>query len=347
MSFNVPNIFTPGTKAKADEVNENFSSIQDELNKQSSNMTEIKEDVDYIKNDMLNDFTAEAETIIKTAKSKFCINYSNCSKDGKTPDILSFDENILSFKVGGSYPVLTVTNAFGDSETFEYIDNLDITCYADGNYNIFLSHEGYIETFNTKIIKSAAAPDNVVIDYIWLMNLEPWACYKFNGVSWIEFEGAPIGSMTIASGKITEVSNYTYNSQYLDADCNFITNRGRENLSRRYESEWFSMTQKSTYTATHNLDIDPLRYSMRLITRVIEDFSNYKAGDILESKYCNYSSPEARGEVGYIVRCTNNTVTIGAGNTEIHCGNDIGGAGWCYLMRTNLQYKIIVTEDVG
>ena len=62
--------------------------------------------------------------ITKTNKSKFCINYANVADDGKTPDILSFDESILSFKIGGTYPVLTATNAYGDSETFEYIDML-------------------------------------------------------------------------------------------------------------------------------------------------------------------------------------------------------------------------------
>ena len=54
MSFNIPNTFTAGTKAKADEVNENFTSIQDELNKQTENMASIKEDVEYIRNDMFN-----------------------------------------------------------------------------------------------------------------------------------------------------------------------------------------------------------------------------------------------------------------------------------------------------
>lgn len=34
--FVVPNIFVAGTKAKAQEVNENFASIQDELEKKSN-----------------------------------------------------------------------------------------------------------------------------------------------------------------------------------------------------------------------------------------------------------------------------------------------------------------------
>ncbi len=347
MSFNIPNIFTAGTKAKADEVNENFTSIQNELNKQSENINSVKEDVDYIKTDMLDDFISEAEMITKSAKSKFCINYSNVSTDGKTPDILSFDENILSFKTGGAYPVLIATNAYGDSETFEYIDNLDITGYADGNYNIFLSLEGEVELFNTKIIKSPTSPTNVVIDDIWLMNLEPWSCYKFNGLSWTEFEGIPLGSLIITGGKITEVSNYTFNSQYLDADCNFITKDGRKNLSKRFESEWFTIIPKNTYVFEHKLNIDPLRYRARLVSRVINNYGNFQSGDIIETLYSNYAGNESSTEFGYILKFAQNSITIGAGNSSYHCANDFGGNGYAYLLRGNLEHKIIVTEDVN
>lgn len=347
MSFNIPNVFTAGTKAKADEVNENFSAVQEELNKQNENLNSLESDMKYVKEDMFNDFISEAEVISKTSTSKFCINYANSSSDGKTPDILSFDENILSFKIGGIYPVLTCTNAFGDSETFEYIENIDIAGYADGNYNIFLSLEGDIEFFNTRIIKSVSKPSNAVIDDVWLMNLEPWNCYKFNGVSWVEFEGIPLGSITILNSKITEASNYTFNSQYLDADCNFITKEGRSSLSKRAESEWFTLKPKETYTFEHNLNIDPLRYRVRFVSKVIADSSNFKAGDIIETLYSNYAGNEAAVELGHILRFTENSVTIGAGNAEIHCANNFGEPGYGFLQKTNLNHKIIVTQDVN
>ncbi len=346
MSFNIPNVFTAGTKAKADEVNENFSAVQEELNKQNEGINALKEDMKYVKEDMFNDFISEAETINKTSTSKFCINCANLASDGKTPDILSFDESILSFKIGGAYPVLTGTNAFGDSETFEYIDNVDTTGYADGSYNIFLSLEGNVELFNTKIIKSTFKPSSVVIDDIWLMTLEPWCCYKFNGVSWIEFEGIPLGSVTISNSSITGVSNYTFNSQYLDADCNFITDAGRSNLSKRAESVWFKLLPKATYTFQHNLNINPLRYRARFVSKVLSNASNFQTGDIIETIYSNYSGTEASTELGYILKFTENSVTISAGNAAIHCANNIGGEGYGFLQKSNLDHKIIVTEDI-
>ncbi len=347
MSFNIPNIFTAGTKAKADEVNENFTTIQDELNKQNENIASIREDVDYIKADMFDDYIAEAEMMIKSSKSKFCINCANLSDDGKSPDLLSFDENILSFKAGGAYPVLTGTNAYGDSETFEYIDSVDITGYVDGNYNIFIGLEGEVELFNTKIIKSTVTPTNIVIDDIWLMTLEPWCCYKFNGLSWVEFEGIPLGSITIKEGKITDASNYTLNSQYLDADCNFITPDGRNNLSKRFESEWFAIVPNGVYVFEHKLNIDPLKYRARLVSRVINNYGNFQSGDIIETLYSNYAGNEASTEAGCIMKYTKDAITVAAGNSAFHCANDFGGNGCAYLQRGNLEHKIIVTQDIN
>ena len=75
MSFNVPNIFTPGTKAKADEVNENFSSLEEEINRRNGNISEIKSEVDYIKNNIrpkIDEYEIKMvngqSTVIKTEK---------------------------------------------------------------------------------------------------------------------------------------------------------------------------------------------------------------------------------------------------------------------------------------
>ena len=71
MSFNIPNTFTAGTKARADKVNENFTSIQDEINKQTENINAVKEDLDYVKKEILDDFIAEAEIITKQTNQNF------------------------------------------------------------------------------------------------------------------------------------------------------------------------------------------------------------------------------------------------------------------------------------
>ena len=347
MSFNIPNTFVAGTKARADEVNENFTSVQNEINKSNQNLAQVKEDLDYIKNEMLDDFIVEAKMLYKTGKSKFCVNYANLASDNKTPDIFKADCTTLGFKVGGEFPSLTITNAYGDSKTFENLDDIDIQGYTDGFYNIFLTLEGNIELFNARIFRMPNEPKGVLINDIWLKTFEPWACYKFTGISWTEYEGVPIGNIAIAEGKITKVLNFELNTQYLDSDCRFLTQRSRENISKRFESDWFDAVPKGSYDFEHNLNLDPLRCRARVIARVKEDFGNYSAGDIVETLYSNYSGNEANNEIGYILKFNANSISLGIGNSLYHCCNNFGANGYSFLLRSNVEYKIIVTQDVN
>lgn len=348
MSFNVPNTFVAGTKAKADEVNENFASLQNEINKNAQTMVGIKQDIDYIKNDFMDCIAAEIQMFGQTQKSKFSINSAHLAEDGKTPDVLDgTNPTILAFKVGGEYPVLIATNAAGESETFESIPSVDISGYTSGLYSIFLTLSGTAELFEASVYRSLKAPSSPVINDVWLMTFEPWASYKYNGVSWVEYDGIPLGTADITSGEIYELKNGEFNTQYLDSDCNFLTKRGRENISKRFESNWFTIDSKTAFTLNHNLNIKPERYTVKLLARVKSTIGNYSAGDILNLGYCNFNGNVTNSELGCILRCTNNAVTVGMGNSDYACYNDFGGTGYYGLRRDNLQYKIIVTQDVN
>ena len=348
MSFNIPNTFVAGTKAKADEVNENFTSVQNEINKNAQAVANMKTDVDYIKNDFMDDIAAEIQMFSQAQKSKFSVNSAHLGADGKSPDILDdTNEDVLAFKVGGAYPVLIATNAYGESETFESISPVNLSGYTTGLYNIFLTLSGTVELYESTLYRCAKAPANPVIDDVWLMTLEPWSCYKYNGVSWIEYEGIPLGSVDIISGTIYEVINTEFNTQYLDADCYFLTQRARANISKRYESSWFSLDPKTSHTINHNLNIAPEKYSVRLLARVKMSAGNYETGDIIDTTYSNFIGNVANSELGCILKCDETTVTIGSGNSEYHCYNDFGGNGYYALRRDNVQYKIIITQDVN
>jgi len=348
MSFNIPNTFVAGTKAKADEVNENFTSLQNEINKNAQTVLDMKKDVDYIKNDFMDDIAAEIQMFGQSQKSKFSINSAHLAADGKSPDILD-DSNpsTLAFKVGGEYPVLIATNAAGESETFESIQSVSVSAFTDGLYSIFLTLGGAVELFEASVYRCPDVPQNPVINDVWLMTLEPWASYKYNGVSWVEYDGIPLGTVDILSGEIYEITNTEFNTQYLDSDCTFLTQRGRENISKRFESNWFTIGSSSSFTLNHNLNIKPEKYSVRLLARVKAAAGNYKSGDIIDTAYSNFIGNVANSELGCILKCTNTSVTIGTGNSDFHCYNDFGGNGYFALRRDNLQYKIIVTQDVN
>ena len=348
MSFNIPNTFVAGTKAKADEVNENFTSLQNEINKNTQTVLDMKKDVDYIKNDFMDDIAAEVQMFSQTQKSKFSVNSANLAEDGKSPDILDDAEpTILAFKVGGEYPALIATNAAGESETFESIESKSVSGYVDGLYNIFLTIDGTVELFEASIHRSPSVPSSPVINDVWLNTLEPWVSYKYNGVSWVEYDGIPLGTVDILDGEIYRIQNTEFNTQYLDSDCSFLTERGRSNISKRYESNWFTLSSKTSFTATHNLNVDPTRYTIKLLARVRSTVGNYNSGDVLDMSYSNFMGNVANSELGCILKCTKTTVTIGSGNSDYACYNDFGGNGYYALRRDNLQYKIIITQDVN
>ena len=286
--------------------------------------------------------------VLKSVKSKFCINSSNSSEDGCDPDILAANGGVLSFKIGGEYPIMIATNAYGDSETFEGLDDIDVSGYPDGTYNLFLDLSGNVELLNATVYRGPKAPASMLLDDVWLSTLEPWSAYKSNGVSWVSYDGIPIGAITVASGQITQILNGEFNTQYLDSDCRCITQKGRENLSRRYESSWFQVMPKNVYTFEHNLNKDPLHYRARIVCRVKEARGNFNQGDIIEALYSNYAGNEANTEVGILLKFDKNTVTIGIGNAIYHCMNDMGGNGCCTTVsRSLVTYKVIVTEDVN
>ena len=287
-------------------------------------------------------------TFGQAQKSKFSINSAHLAEDGKTPDILDgTNPEVLAFKVGGEYPVLIATNAAGESETFESISSVNLSGYTSGLYNIFLTLAGTVELFEANVYRTLKAPENPVINDVWLMTLEPWASYKYNGVSWVEYDGIPLGAVDIVSGEIYELQNGEFNTQYLDSDCNFLTERGRANISKRFESSWFTLGTKTAFTLNHNLNIKPERYTVKLFARVKTTSGNFNAGDILNLGYCNYMGNIANSELGCIIKCTNNAVTVGSGNSEFACYNDFGGTGCTAVRRDNLQYKVVVIQDVN
>lgn len=344
MSFSIPNTFVAGTKAKADEVNENFVSVQNEINKESENIANLTEELNYVKNELVGEFVAESEMLAKNVKSRFCVNFANLDETGTKTDLFDCTGSTVSFKVGGDYPLLIGTNAFGDSETFDSIESVDFSNKLDGSYNVFLTLEGSIELFATKIFRTPKMPAGVVINDIWLMTAEPWNCYKFNGISWVDFESIPLGQITVSNGLVTSVQNNVLNTQYLDSDCFFLTETARRNLSKRFETDWFTPTSGQSYTFEHNLNIDPLHSRARILARVKSTSGSFNQDDIVETLYSNYAG-SLGVEVGYVLKYTLNTLTLGVGNSDTHCFNAFGGAG--DLKKSNVDIKIILTQDIN
>lgn len=155
MPFNTPNIFIGGTKAKAVEVNENFSAIKDELNKQASTITEVrdiaKDTNDFIKGDLKD----ELVDIVKSSRTRFCVNNGPLDSLGNA-NLLTYSGNIITTKTPFTY-----TDINGVSKTQEDSLNLLITKEL-GLQNIAIK-EDKLETIG-KICTQAKEPvDNCLI----------------------------------------------------------------------------------------------------------------------------------------------------------------------------------------
>ncbi len=176
-NFKTPYTFIAGTKAKAEEVNENFDAIKDELNKKldknedgtivvkeatSDNQAINKKQLDDTVEKLDEKFSKITSTI--EYKKSFLVDKGNMTTGGRV-DLLNVEDNTkVVFKVdeGESYKPLKCTRADSSQFTRTSIPELQITTFADGTYNLFVSDTGNCEAISSKIYKQKTMPQKVI-----------------------------------------------------------------------------------------------------------------------------------------------------------------------------------------
>ena len=152
-NFKTPHTFVAGTKAKAEEVNENFSAIKDELNKKidadnegyitikdaiSDNQPISKSQFDTAKNEIESSITEKIQN--KELKKSFLFEFGNIDSETQ-PDLLDIEDTTkLVFKIddGTNYKPLKGTLANGSNFERDTIPDINIGELADGTYNLVL-----------------------------------------------------------------------------------------------------------------------------------------------------------------------------------------------------------------
>lgn len=95
----------------------------------------------------------------KTTKN-FCINSGNLSHG--EPDLLSFEDSTLKFKVGGIYPDLILTNAQRKSFVLSSLSDLSVSSMDDGEYIVFAGADGSVETVEKSLFdKGSESPFSI------------------------------------------------------------------------------------------------------------------------------------------------------------------------------------------
>jgi len=131
----IPNTFIPGTKAKAQEVNENFTAVKNAVN-QKANVNGDETKTFKVATATQNDhavnkaqFEELSESLQETCNStltNFCVHSGNVNSQGEA-DLMSYSSGIMSFKVGDSYPNAVISNAKGIITTLTSFTNLNVS----------------------------------------------------------------------------------------------------------------------------------------------------------------------------------------------------------------------------
>jgi len=145
------------------------------------------------------------------ARTPFCINSGNVDTNGNG-DLLSATGNILSFKVGGSYPSIIGTTADGVTFTFATLGTLDFGSDADGTYNVFIDNLGNLTKYKNTIYRQKKYPTAPVTNDIFLnTSIEVLQSYKYGGSTYTLTAETPVGQVIKTSGVISSVTTFAYN----------------------------------------------------------------------------------------------------------------------------------------
>jgi len=222
--FIVPNIFVAGTKAKAQEVNENFASIQEELEKkalkegsetQTFYVADATEEGQAVSKGQMQNFVSETNnsTLTKICADKLSLfaNSGNINEDGNA-DLITFSELELTFLVGNNYPPLK-GNIQGENIEISEIESFSLSGFADGSYNIFVDKNGEISALSNNIYIQPQEP-TLLLNDIWVdTSIMPDKILQFNGSNKVDFEKIFIGKVVIENSEITFVTTIPYNSK--------------------------------------------------------------------------------------------------------------------------------------
>jgi hypothetical protein len=281
--------FVPGTKAKAEDVNLNFSTLKDAINTKATVEGDSTQTFEVatatsanhaLRKEQLDTEVSTLNEKIEGTSARFCVKSGNTTSG--VGDLLSYSSMIVTIKVGGSYPDLVTSNYKGEITTISSLDTIDMTGSSDGTYNIFTKTDGTAYTLSNTIYKQTARPTMITGD-IWLdTSVEPLKAIKYNGTSDDEFLDVPIGSVTIESGAITEITTFVFNQNGYDfnthtADAYIVESwiaTNNQSWYKKYSDGWIEQggwvdTNPATGTITMPLAFANTDYNVLITTTYV------------------------------------------------------------------------------
>lgn len=210
--------FIPGTKAKAQEVNANFSALKDAIatkasiagdSTQNFSVKSATGDTHAVNKGQLDDLSEALVSQINKMTTKFCVK-SGHTTNGEG-DLFSYDVLRITPKIGGTYGNLVISDYTGLHTTITTAAEFSMTGKPDGTYNIFIKPDGTLYTLANTIFRQQKRPTMTDGDVWFNTSQEPFACIKYDGTNDNEFLDVPLGRITIASGAVKSLVTFPFN----------------------------------------------------------------------------------------------------------------------------------------
>lgn len=217
--------FIPGTKAKAQEVNANFSALKDAISTKASitgdstqnfSVKDATLESHATNKGQLDDLSEELVSKINKMTTKFCVK-SGHTTNGEG-DLFSYDVLRITPKIGGTYGNLVISDYTGLHTTISSASEFSMTGKPDGTYNIFIKPDGALYTLANTIFRQRKRPTMTDGDVWFNTGQEPFSCIKYDGTNDNEFLDVPLGRVTISGGAITSLTTLPFNQNGYDVN---------------------------------------------------------------------------------------------------------------------------------
>lgn len=258
-----------------------------------------------------NYYTYYKITVTSSNNQTMCENIAITATEQVT---ISSASNVI---LDGSTVPVVYTNAYSTTNKFTEQQNLDVSTFADGTYNIFASITNATLTgYANTIYRQSAAPLSPSSNDVWLnTSVRPLSAWIYDGAAWQEFTGVPIGSCEVTSGAATSVKTFPYNytEKFLVSDACLPSSRtetltlGASGATYTAPANgWFCLkllAQSSTLSHAELFVGD--RNSTKLISQGNDYYANLlaallpvKKGDIVTADYTGCNTTDATITLG-------------------------------------------------
>lgn len=225
-NFVVPNTFVPGTKAKAQEVNENFTAVQNELNQKAekngnstqtfsvANATENNHAVNKSQFETaLNSSTTELNDLISRLATHFVVEKAYTNSSGEPAFMTSSGGTLLFLADDNTYgPIVAVPANNLPRFSASLIESIDLSSYQDGTYNVYLNNNGTVCVYDNVLYIQKNVPSSPSNNCIFVdVSKSPITAKIYQNSSWVDFNGVPLGSVTVSNGEITTINHNNLN----------------------------------------------------------------------------------------------------------------------------------------